>query len=133
MTFELGFSYIISEFGWGKLRHQKEFWKISGMLEKKLTNLRILEQFEYSPDILRNMSQAKTLTKPFCPVDQERTRSAHILQQCLEHCPLSTTNQRFFIRIICTTTYRRLFSKRGPRYPKNEFFLEFLGTLESFF
>ena len=32
--------------------HQKEFWKISGILGGKSTNSRILEQFEHSPDIL---------------------------------------------------------------------------------
>ena len=69
-----------------------------------------------------NISLAKTLTKRFFLTTKKRTQSAHILQQCLEHCPLSTTNRRFFIRIICTTNYLRLFSQRGPRYQKNGLF-----------
>ena len=33
-------------------------------------------------------------------------------------CLLSTTNQRFFfIRVVYTTTYQRLFTKKGSRYP----------------
>ena len=62
----------------------------------------------------------KNTDKTFLPTDQERTQSAHILQQCLGYW--AQANQRFFITIIYTITYRRLFLKRGPRYPKKSFF-----------
>ena len=65
---------------------------------------------------------AGTLKKRFyflcIPTNQERAQSTHMLQQCLEYCSLSTTNQQFFIRVIYTTTNQRLFTKRGPRYQK---------------
>ena len=101
------------------------------ILQEKMTNLKILEEFANSPDTGWEHFTGKNPDKTFLPNDQERTQSVHILRQCLEHCPLST-NGRFFIRIICTTNYRRWFSKRGTRFQKNENFLEFLGTLASF-
>ena len=54
-------------------------------------------------------------------------------QQCLEYCLRITTNQRFFSRVVHTTTYQWLFTIRGPPYPKKaEILKEFLGILESF-
>ena len=71
----------------------------------------------------------------FCiPTNQERAQSTHMLQQCLEYCPLSTTNQQFFIRIIYTTTYQRLYTKKGPRSRKKYiYFLSFLGNSREFY
>ena len=54
---------------------------------KKMTHLKILEQLEYSPDTCSNHFTGKNPDKTFLPNEQERTQSAHILQQCLEHCP----------------------------------------------
>ena len=69
----------------------------------------MLEQFEQSPDILATF-HSKNVDKTFfffCnPNDKEKAQSAHIQQQCLELCLLSTRNQCFLIRIVYTTNYR---------------------------
>ena len=88
-----------------------------------MTNLKILEQFANSPHTGWEHFTGKNPDKTFFPNDQERTQSAHILQQCLEHCPLSTTNARFFIRIICTDKLSAMILQKGPTLSKkNEFF-----------
>ena len=49
-----------------KLRHQKKILDNLGNLREKLTNSRILELFELSPDMLATFHRQKTLTKRFC-------------------------------------------------------------------
>ena len=104
----------------------KQFEKITRLLEKidKFENLN--SSFNTHSTFWQQFT-GKNVEKTFLffciPTNQERAQSTHMLQQCLEYCPLSTTNQQFFIRIIYTTTYQRLYTKKGTR--KKNFFFEF--------
>ena len=123
----------------------KQFQKITRLLEKidKFENLnssiysRILNSSFNTHSTFWQQFTGKNVDKTFLffciPTNQERAQSTHMLQQCLEYCPLSTTNQQFFIRIIYTTSYQRLYTKKGPRSGKKIFFfLSFLGNSREF-
>ena len=134
VTFELGFiSYIISEFGGegGGFKTSKRIWENLGNVRKKkdkFENFRAIWIFTWP---FANISKAKTLChKTFLPIDKERTQSGHILQQCLKHCPLSTTTQRVFIRIICTTLCTTL--QTGPTLSKKRIFFRNFGNFREF-
>ena len=99
----------------------------------KFENFRAIWAFTWHFGNISRLNVDKTFF--FCiPTDQERAQSAQMLQQCLKHGLLSTTNQRLFIRVVYTTTYQRLFTKRGPRYQKKaEIFWEFFGEFQWIF
>ena len=113
LTCQLGLSYIIPEIGGGAGGGRGGSFKTSRRILENLDNFRAIWTST------RHFT-GKNADKTFLPTDQERTQSAHILQQCLGYW--AQANQRFFITIIYTITYRRLFLKRGPRYPKKSFF-----------
>ena len=120
----------------------KQFQKITRLLGKidKFENLnssiysRILNSSFNTHSTFWQQFTGKNVEKTFLffciPTNQERAQSTHMLQQCLEYCPLSTTNQQFFIRIIYTITYQRLYTKKGPRSRKKNFFLEFFREFQ---
>ena len=118
--------YMIPGF-WVEFQTSKRLsQKISGISGEKSTNSRILEQFEHSPDILA-IFHGKNVNKTFLLYSyrQEGSVCLNATLQCLEHCLLSTTNQRLIIRVVYVTTYQRLLTKR----PK--FFEKILEILES--
>ena len=101
------------------------------------TNSRILEQFEHSPDILTTFHNQTNFDKKlfffvFLPTKRGLSLLTCYSMQCPEHCPLNTTNNRFFIRVLYTSTYQQLCTKKVPRYKKKAIFWEFTGILESF-
>ena len=133
-------SYIIPEF-WGEfLDIKKNFRKSREFIFRKK-----IDQFENFKAIwtftwhVGNISQAKTLTKRFWFVFQPTKRGVSpfvsYIHQCLEHWA-----PRFFIRVIYTTTYQRLFTKRGRtthcfllyRYKKKPKFLRIFGNFREF-
>ena len=111
------------------------------MLEKKLTNLRILEQFEYLPDMLRTYHREKRWENVFAYRPRENSVNSHTTAVSRALFTEHNKSAQFFIRSICTTIYPlsyffslgpRYFFSLGPRYQKNEMFLEFFETLASF-
>ena len=69
----------------GEFKTSKKILDNLGNLREKLTNSKILELFELSPDMLATFHRQKTLTKRFCLYsNQERGQSVHIL-----HTPVS--------------------------------------------
>ena len=105
-------SYIIPELDW-EFETSKRILENLGNFRKtidKFENFRAIWTFTWH---VGDISQAKTLTKRFCrfvfqPNKREVSPFISYIHQCLEHWA-----QRFFIRVICTTTYQRLFTKRG--------------------
>ena len=89
------------------------------------TNSRILEQFEHSPDILTTFHNQTNFDKKlfffvFLPTKRGLSLLTCYSMQCPEHCPLNTTNNRFFIRVLYTSTYQQLGTKKVPRYKKKK-------------
>ena len=65
------------------------------------------------------------------PTNQERAQNAHMLQRCLEHYLLGTTNQRFCVIVNYTIQLISGYSPKGALAIKKNV-LEFLGILGSF-
>ena len=74
---------------------------------------------------------SKTLTKRFllCSYRREGLVCLNATLQCLEHCLLSTTNQRLIIRVVYATAYQRLLTKRPKFFEK---FWKFQGVCGEF-
>ena len=66
------------------------------------------------------------------PTNQERAQNAHMLQRCLEHYLLGTTNQRFCVIVNYTIQLISGYSPKGNLAIKKKIFLEFWGILGSF-
>ena len=128
----LRLSYIIPELFWN-FRHQKEFSKILGILGKKSTNSRILEQFEHSPDFL-TIFMAKTLTKSFLLYSYQPREGLVRLNATAMSRALSTEHNKSAVSHQSCLHYNLsvVIHQKGPSLSKKIiiFFWEFLGILE---
>ena len=116
-------SCIIPDSG-GEFKTSKILLENRTNFRKKVTNSRVLEQFEHSPDILAT-SPSKNVDKTFfccccMPSYQERAQSDRMLQGCLEHCLLSTTNQWVFFLNPLHYSLSAVVHQKGPHNKKTE-------------
>ena len=93
-----------------------------------MTNLNILEQFEYSPDTGSNHFTGKNPDKTFLPNDQEKTMFAHILQQCLEHCPTEHNKWAVFHQNHLHYKLSAMILQKGPTLSKKRQFFRIFGN-----
>ena len=66
----------------------------------------------------------------FLPNDQERTQSAHILQQCLEHCPLSTQIGGFLLESSALQIVGDYSLKEAHAIKKGNYFFRTFGNFK---
>ena len=94
-----------------------------------MTNSRILEQFEYSPDILATLRRQKRRQNVFAYRPREGLVRSHPTAVTRAHST-ETNKSVFFIRVIYTTIYQRLLTKRGPSYLKRKPNLKIFGNFK---
>ena len=129
-------SCIIPDFG-GEFKTSKILLENRTNFRKKVTNSRILEQFEHSPATFWQRLTGKNVDKTFfccccIPSYQERAQSDQMLQRCLEHCLLSTTNQWVFFLNPLHYNLSAVIHQKGPHYKKKPKFLRIFGNCREF-
>ena len=133
----LRLSYIIPErtFFFWNFTHQKEFWKISGILGGKSTNSRILEHFVHSPDIL-SIFHGKMLTKRFLLYSYwPRKGSVRLNATAVSKAPSTEHNKSAaFHQSRLHYNLSAVIHQKGPSLSKKaEPFWEFFGEFQWIF